>query len=460
MMNQQSKTTEKAVTTAEKATTVEALIEMAKKAQEQYADFSQNQVDAIVKNVSEKLTIAAESLAELAHTETGFGNVADKTTKNLFASEGVYHQLKDEKTVGIIHKDDVNQVVEYAIPMGVVAALVPMTNPTSTVIFKSLIALKTRNAIVFSPHPHAVKAISETARLVNEAAVQAGAPDGLIQVIEKPSLEGTQTLMKHIDTALILATGGGQMVKAAYSSGNPAIGVGPGNCPALIDDSADVDAAIQKIIKSKTFDYGTICASEQSIITLATVKAAVKEALIENNAYLLSKAESDQLATILLRENGMMNPQIVGQSAYHVAQLAGITVPQETSVLVAESDEVSQTNPYSREKLTPVLGLFTVSDWSQGIAKCNAILRNEGAGHTAALHTKRLDHAEEFGEKIVASRLLVNTPSTFGGIGASTGLAPSLTLGCGAIGGSSISDNVEVKHLLNIKRLAYHVTDI
>ncbi len=438
---------------------IDQMMQTAKIAQATYADYSQEAVDRIVAAVANNLEAAAEKLAELAHNETGFGNICDKTTKNLFASRTVYDHLKEQKTVGIMSKDEVNQIVEIAEPMGVIAALVPMTNPTSTVIFKSLIALKTRNAIVFSPHPHAVKSIIETARLVDDAAVNAGAPRGLIHVILKPSLDGTQALMRHVDTALILATGGGQMVKAAYSSGNPAIGVGPGNGPAVIDDTADILDAVKKIVKSKTFDYGTICASEQSLVVVSSIKEKVKDALLAQQAYLLSKKEAKQLVLILLRDNGTMNPQIVGKSAYDVASLAKITVPEDTTVLVAETEEVSQTNPYAREKLTPVLGLFTVSDFSEGIAKANEILLNEGAGHTAILHTKSVAHAEAYGLAIKASRILINTPSTFGGIGASTGLAPSLTLGCGAIGGSSLSDNVEVKHLLNVKRLAFHLSD-
>jgi acetaldehyde dehydrogenase (acetylating) len=434
---------------------VESLIHKAKQAQQIYASFTQEQVDEIVKSVATVLTEAAEDLAIKAHTETGFGNVKDKTTKNLFASQQVYESIKDEPTVGIIHRDEVNKVIEVGVPMGVIAALVPVTNPTSTVIFKTLIALKTRNAIVLSPHPNAVNCIVEAARLVEETAVNAGAPRGLVQVIETPTLEGTQALMKHEDTALILATGGGQMVKAAYSSGNPAIGVGPGNGPAFIEKSADIEAAIDKIITSKTFDNGTICASEQSIVVEKSIKDQVVNELRKRRAYFMNKEESEQVAKFIMRENGTMNPQIVGKPVTEVAKLCGIIVPADTTVLISEQTTIGHDNPYSREKLTPILAIYTVNDWDEGVTTCNAILENEGAGHTAILHTSDDQLVEDFGLRTKASRILINTPGTFGGIGFSTNLAPSLTLGCGAIGGSSITDNVSVRQLMNINRIAY-----
>ncbi|MBU5266796.1 acetaldehyde dehydrogenase (acetylating) [Virgibacillus proomii] len=434
---------------------VESLIHKAKQAQQIYASFTQEQVDEIVKSVATVLTEAAEDLAIKAHTETGFGNVKDKTTKNLFASQQVYESIKDEPTVGIIHRDEVNKVIEVGVPMGLIAALVPVTNPTSTVIFKTLIALKTRNAIVLSPHPNAVNCIVEATKLVEETAVNAGAPKGLVQVIETPTLEGTQALMKHEDTALILATGGGQMVKAAYSSGNPAIGVGPGNGPAFIEKSADIEAAIDKIITSKTFDNGTICASEQSIVVEKSIKDQVVNELKKRHAYFMNKEESEQVAKFIMRENGTMNPQIVGKPVTEIAKLCGIIVPADTTVLISEQTTIGHDNPYSREKLTPILAMYTVNDWDEGVTICNAILENEGAGHTAILHTSDDQQVEDFGLRTKASRILINTPGTFGGIGFSTNLAPSLTLGCGAIGGSSITDNVSVRQLMNINRVAY-----
>lgn len=434
---------------------IETFIHEAKQAQKVYADFTQEQVDKIVEAVSLELTEAAEDLAIKAHTETGFGNIKDKTTKNLFASQQVYESIKNKKTVGVIHRDDVNKVIEVGVPMGVIAALVPVTNPTSTVIFKTLIALKTRNAIVLSPHPKAVNAIVEAARLVEAAAIEAGAPKGIVQVIESPSLEGTQALMKHDDIALILATGGGPMVKAAYSSGNPAIGVGPGNAPTFIEKTADIKGAIDKIITSKTFDHGTICASEQSLVVEKSVKEQVVQELKNRHAYFMNQKESGQVAKFIMRENGTMNPQIVGKPATDIAKLCGIIIPTDTTVLISEETTIGSHNPYSREKLTPILAMYTVDDREQGIATCNAILENEGAGHTAILHTTDDDLVQDFGLRIKASRILINTPGTFGGIGLSTKLSPSLTLGCGAIGGSSITDNVSIRQLMNINRIAY-----
>lgn len=439
---------------------VEQLLAIASTAQAKYATFTQEQVDTIIKNVSEKLADKAAELGELANKETGFGNKEDKTTKNLVAAQEVYNYIKDMKTVDIISRNPEEKSIEVAKPMGVIAALVPMTNPTSTVIFKALLALKTRNAIVFSPHPHAIKAIAETVRLVNAAAVEAGAPDGLILMIDAPTLEDTQDLMKHSKTALILATGGGLMVRAAYSSGNPAIGVGPGNSPAYIEASADMDEAISRIIASKTFDYGTICASEQSIIVEEAQKDEVLASLKKHHAYLLNEEEQAKVSAILLRENGTMNPAIVGKNSVAIAKLAGITVPEDTTILVAETDEVSRTNPYSREKLTTVIGLFTVKNFEEGLAKTNELLENEGIGHTASLHSQDQEKIEAFGVTAKASRILINTPSTFGAIGYSTSLAPSLTLGCGTHGGSSISDNVDPRHLLNINRVVMEMQDV
>lgn len=439
---------------------VEQLLTTASATQAIYATFTQEQVDAIVKNVSEKLADKAAELGALANQETGFGNKEDKTTKNLVAAQEVYEYIKDMKTVDIISRKPEEKLIEVAKPMGVIAALVPMTNPTSTVIFKSLLALKTRNAVIFSPHPHAMNAIAETVRLVNAAAVEAGAPDGLVLMIDAPTLEDTQDLMKHPKTALILATGGGLMVRAAYSSGNPAIGVGPGNSPAYIEASADIDEAVSRIIASKTFDYGTICASEQSIIVEEAQKAAVLASLEKHQAYLLNEEEKAKVSAILLRENGTMNPAIVGKNALAIADLAGITIPENTTILVAETDEVSHTNPYSREKLTTVLGLFTVQNFEEGLAKTNELLENEGMGHTATMHSQDQEKIEAFGVAAKASRILINTPSTFGAIGYSTALAPSFTLGCGTQGGSSISDNVEPRHLLNINRVVMETKDV
>ncbi|AOV06747.1 aldehyde dehydrogenase family protein [Sporosarcina ureilytica] len=439
-----------------KCTEVEVLISEAKIAQEKYQTYNQEQVDQIVGAIAAELTEAASVLAQMAHEETGFGNVADKTTKNLFASQVVYDSIKDKRTVGILRQDKEEGVMEVGMPMGVIAALIPMTNPTSTVIFKALIALKTRNAIVFSPHPSAVKSIVETARRVEKAAVEAGAPEGLIQVIEQPSLKETERMMHHEDTALILATGGSAMVKAAYSSGNPAIGVGAGNGPAFIEKTADVAQAIDRIMESKLFDYGMICTSEESIIAEAPVKEEVIKTLKEKGAYFLNEAQQEQLSNVILRENGILNPAIVGKPASVVAQLAEIDVPENTKLLVAEQTTVSKENPYSGEKLSSILTLYTVNNWEEGIERVTQLLNNQGLGHSAMLHTTDQQKIEAFGLAINASRIMVNTGGTFGGIGMTTLLAPSLTLGCGTAGGSSTTDNISVEHLLNIRRVATH----
>ncbi|MGY3778673.1 acetaldehyde dehydrogenase (acetylating) [Isobaculum melis] len=439
-----------------KTTEVETLIATAKQAQQLYATYSQEQVDAIIKNVHEMTYQHREELAISAHEETGFGNVADKIIKNEFASNRVYDSIKDIPTVGVINRLPEQKLIEVGIPMGIVAGLIPSTNPTSTVIFKALIALKTRNAIIFSPHPKALASIQLATKIVEEAAVAAGAPSGLVSVINQPTLEATSDLMQHEDIALILATGGKAMVHAAYSSGTPAIGVGPGNSPVLIEKTADIKTSIDRIIQSKTFDYGTICASEQALVVDASIKEEVIQALKAKHAYFLNEAESEKISQFILRDNGALNPDIVGKSAPLVAALAGIDVPENTTVLISEQTEVSHTNPYSREKLTPILALYTVNAWEEGLTLCNELLLNEGAGHTASLHTSNEVLAEEFGLRIHASRILVNTLGALGAIGGTTNLMPSLTLGCGAIGGSSTTDNVSVHQLLNIKRVAFH----
>lgn len=434
---------------------VEQLIENAVIAQKEYANFTQEQVDAIVTAVAEALTHKSVELAKLAHDETGFGNVTDKTTKNLFASETLYHSIKDVKTVGIIEEDNVNKLLKVAIPMGVVAALIPSTNPTSTTIFKSLLALKTRNAVILSPHPKALNAIMTTVDYINQAAEAAGAPKGLVQVISEPSLEGTQALMASRQTALILATGGEGMVRAAYSSGNPAIGVGPGNTPVMIEKSANIELAVERIIESKTFDFGTICASEQALVVEETVKEEVVNALKERHVYFMNEVESEKVGAFIMRENGTMNPEIVGKKATEIARMSGIDVPKETVILISEQTEISKENPYSREKLSPILAMFTVADWAEGVATCRELLLNEGAGHTAMVHTENDELVKEFGLAIPASRILVNTLAALGAIGGTTNLNPSLTLGCGAVGGSSLSENVHVAQLLNTNYVAY-----
>ncbi|EOH98615.1 acetaldehyde dehydrogenase (acetylating) [Enterococcus haemoperoxidus ATCC BAA-382] len=436
---------------------IETLVETAKKAQAKYENYTQEQVDAIVKNVYQKTLDNAEKLAISANEETGFGKVSDKIIKNTFASEQVYESIKDLPTVGVINRRKEDKIIEIGIPLGVVAGLIPSTNPTATVIFKSLIALKTRNAIVFSPHPKALKSILMAVEIIEKAAVEAGAPAGLVQVIQEPTLDATSALMKHADVSLILATGGKAMVQAAYSSGNPAIGVGPGNVPVLIDATADIPHAIDCVISSKTFDNGIICASEQALVVDKTVKEAVIEQLKAKKAYFMNEEESAKVSQFILRETGTLNPDIVGKSASDVAKLVGISVPEETSILISEQTEIGHHNPYSREKLTPILGLFTVDSFENGVETCRALLANEGTGHTAVIHTTTDANAEIFGLEMRASRILVNTLGALGAIGATTKLAPSMTLGCGAMGGSSTTDNVTAHHLMNVKRIAYGV---
>ncbi|BDR67908.1 acetaldehyde dehydrogenase (acetylating) [Clostridium tetani] len=436
------------------------LIAKAKKAQEIYKTFSQEKVDSIVKAITEAVEKEAVKLAKMAHEETGFGKWEDKIIKNTFASRGVYESIKDLKTVGIINENKEKKYFEVGVPVGVVAGLIPSTNPTSTTIYKTLISLKSGNAIVISPHPNAVKCIVETSKILNEAAIKAGAPEGLIGCITVPSLQGTSELMKHKDTALILATGGEAMVKAAYSSGTPAIGVGPGNGPAFIDKSANVKLAVKRILDSKTFDNGVICASEQSIVVENSMKETVKEELIKQGAYFLNEEESEKLGKFILRANGTMNPMIVGKSVEKLSEMSGLNVKKGSRVLISEQTTVGKNNPYSREKLTPILAFYTVNDVEEGIKLCTEILMNEGKGHTLVLHSEDNEVIKNFGLRIPVSRLLVNVPGALGGLGAATNLTPALTLGCGAVGGSSTSDNIGPMNLLNIRRVALGVKEL
>ena len=436
------------------------LIKKAKEAQAKLAVMTQGQIDAIVKAISDAGYNNREKLAKMASEETGFGRWQDKIIKNSFAAKHVYDSIKNMKTVGILKEDKTNKVMEVAVPVGVVAGLIPSTNPTSTVIYKALISIKSGNSIVFSPHPNALKCIMETVRVVNEAAIAAGCPEGAISAISVPTLQGTDTLMKHKDVNLILATGGTAMVKAAYSSGTPAIGVGPGNGPAFIEKSANIPLAVKRILDSKTFDNGTICASEQSIIVEKCSKEAVVAELKKQGAYFLSTEEAEKLEKFILRPNGSMNPQIVGKSVEDIAKLAKLNVPAGKRVLIAEETRVGETVPYSREKLGPILAFYTEEDWESACERCIEILKLEGAGHTMMIHSERDEIVREFALKKPVSRLLVNTPGALGGIGGTTALAPALTLGSGAVGGSSTSDNISPINLINIRRLAYGVREL
>lgn len=434
---------------------VRTLVAAAKEAQKELAKMSQEQIDKIVKAVCDAGFENAEELAKMAEKETGFGRWQDKVIKNVFASKMVYESCKDLKTIGIINKDTQNQTMDIACPMGVVAGLIPSTNPTSTTIYKILISLKGANSIVISPHPNAKECILKTVEYITKKAEAAGCPKGAIGCISIPTLQATNELMKHRDTAIILATGGEAMVRAAYSSGNPAIGVGPGNGPAFIDKTADIKTSIKRIMDSKTFDNGTICASEQSIVVEKLIEAAVLSELKAQGAYILNSEEKEKLEKFIMRSNGTMNPQIVGKSVQQIASLASLqNVPATARVLVARETNVGCKYAYSREKLAPIIAFYVENNLDAALDKCRQILLNEGSGHTFSIHSNDDATIEKFALAMPVSRITVNTPSTLGGIGASTGLIPALTLGCGAIGGSSTSNNVGPLDLINIKKVA------
>ncbi len=439
---------------------VRNLVSAARTAQEVYRTYDQARVDAIVQQIAKDCAASAEHLAKLAVEETGFGIWQDKLLKNLLGSTITYESIRDMKTVGILQEDRARGLMEVAVPMGVVAALIPSTNPTSTVMYKALISLKAGNAIVISPHPNAKGCIVETCRVVQRAAKAAGAPDGIVQCITTPTIEGTDALLKNRDVGMILATGGEAMVRAAYSSGNPALGVGPGNGPAYIEKSADIPLAVKRIFDSKTFDNGTICASEQSVVTEACIKDQVIEQLERQGGHFLSPEESQAVGRFIMRANGTMNPKIVGRSAQAIAEMAGIEIPAGTRVLLSVQTTVGHENPYSREKLCPILAFYVEENWEGACRRCMEILYSEGAGHTMTIHSEDKSVIREFALKKPVSRLLVNTPGALGGVGGTTGLSPALTLGCGAVGGSATSDNVGPQNLMNIRRVAYGLREL
>lgn len=433
---------------------VRDLVEKAKKAQQEFAQKSQEEVDAIVKSVAEAGVRNAKRLAKMAHEETGFGIEADKVIKNVFGSRGVYEAIKDMKTIGVLEVDEEKKTKKIAIPVGIVAGLIPSTNPTSTAFYKSEIALKGGNAIIFSPHPNAKNCIVEAVKVIRTAIAEAGGNEDLVSVITIPTIQATDMLMKHPDVAMILATGGSAMVRAAYSSGTPAIGVGPGNGPAYIEKTADVALAVKRIMDSKTFDNGTICASEQSVMCDCDMEPAVRVEMEKQGAYFLDDKQIAKLGKFILRANGTMNPQIVGKSAQVIADLAEIEIPEGTRVLVAKETGIGFGHPYSNEKLAPILGFYTAENYVEICELAQKILHYEGAGHTFSMHTKDPKIVDYFAARIPASRIMVNTPSALGGIGASTGMLPALTLGCGAIGGSATSENVGPQHLINVRVVA------
>ena len=424
-------------------------------AQRQLACMDQSQLDRIVEAVSVAFYDRAAELAQLAVQETGFGNEKDKTVKNQFASRSVWEAIKNMKTVGILKEDPEEKLWEVGVPVGVIAAIVPSTNPTSTVCYKAMIALKAGCSIVFSPHPKALKCTLQAARIVEAAAEAAGAPKGSVGCLTIPSLEGCRELMSARETGLILATGGPAMVRSAYSSGKPAIGVGAGNGPAYIHPSGDVEHALDCILRSKTFDYGTVCASEQSIMVERSMEERVRLAAEKKGFYFMDDREAGQLAKLLFKPNGTLNPQIVGKPATTLAQMAGFPVPGDTKVLVAREQEAGPTRPYSMEKLCPVLAFFVMDSEDGVLDKAVEVLTHEGSGHTFSMHATDRAAIRKFALKIPVSRFLVNTPAALGGIGATTGLFPALTLGCGAVGGSSSSNNISPMDLVNIRRVAW-----
>ncbi|MDT7541351.1 MAG: hypothetical protein QOE33_1255 [Acidobacteriota bacterium] len=429
------------------------LVEAAHRAQVGLARFDQAKIDRVCEAMAQAALRESARLGSLAVEETGFGVADDKREKNRFASEDVWNAFRHMRTVGVVSES--KDVVEIASPRGVVAAIIPSTNPTSTAIFKILIAIKSRNAIVLSPHPSAAKCINETARVMREAGVKEGLPADAIGCMSSATIEGTEALMKHKQTAIILATGGIGLVRAAYSSGKPAFGVGPGNVPVFIERTADVPVAVQNILTGKTFDNGTICASEQAVVADAPIAKQVREEFEKQGGHFLSAAEADQLARVVATPQRSLNPAIVGKSVEVIAKMAGLSVPQGTRCLMAEVGGVGREHPLSMEKLSPILAFYVEDGVERAAARCFEILSYGGMGHTAGVHTRSREVAVAYGREMPASRVVVNTPTTHGAIGFSTALPPSMTLGCGSWGGNVTSDNISPIHLMDIKRVAF-----
>ena len=436
---------------------VRSKVEKAYAAWQKYRTYTQEQVDAIVERMAAAARANARRLAELAVEETGYGNAKDKYIKNLLCCDWLPRRMRGMRTVGVIRELAEEKMVEIGVPMGVVAAILPTTNPTSTAIYKTLISLKAANAIVISPHPRAHRCTCDTAAVLYRAAVEAGAPEDIIQCVDHASLEGTNALMRHERTGVILATGGAGIVKAAYSSGKPAFGVGPGNVPVLVDTSADLEDAVAKIVAGKSFDYGTVCSSEQAMVCEASLRERALGLLKAQKAYICNEAQRDALGKLLIQTNWTVNPQCVGQSPAKVAKMAGFEVPPETSILCAELSGVGKRHPLSAEKLSPVLSLYFVQDYHAAMDICFALLKFGGNGHTAVIYSKNDARIREFALRMPAMRILVNTPAPQGSTGITTNVFPSMTLGCGAAAGNATSDNVGPQHLINIKRLAYVV---
>ena len=434
---------------------VRTKVEKAYSAWLEYRTFSQEQIDAIVERMAAVARANAKRLADMAVEETGYGNARDKYVKNLVCADWLPRRIRGMKTVGVLRELPEEKVVEMGVPMGVVAAILPTTNPTSTAIYKILISLKAGNAIVLSPHPRAHQSTCYTAAILYQAAVEAGAPEGIIQCVDNATLEATNALMRHERTGVILATGGAGIVKAAYSSGKPAFGVGPGNVPVLIDTSADLEEAVAKVVAGKSFDYGTVCSSEQAIVAEAPLRDRILSLLKANKAYIANDAQKQVLGKLLIMPNWTVNPQCVGQSAATIAKMAGFEVPPDTSIICAEIEGVGKQYPLSAEKLSPVLSLYFVKDYNAALDTCFALLKFGGMGHTAVIHSKNDQRTREYAMRMPAMRVLVNTPAPYGSTGITTNIFPSMTMGCGAVAGNITSDNVGPQNLINIKRLAY-----
>ena len=434
------------------------LVEAAHRAQAQVAAFDQAKIDRICETMARAALAEAARLGAMAVEETGYGIPADKQEKNRFAAEDVWNYFKGLRTKGVVSES--KDVVEIASPRGVVAGIIPSTNPTSTAIFKILISIKSRNAVVLSPHPSAAKCINETARVMRDAGVKEGLPADAIGCMTTATIEGTETLMKHKQTAVILATGGIGLVRAAYSSGKPAFGVGPGNVPVCVERTADVPKAVQDILTGKCFDNGTICASEQAVVCDAPIEQAVREQFKLQGAYFLSAAEADQLGKVVATPQRSLNPGIVGRSVEVIAKMAGLTVPPGTRCLIADVPGVGREYPLSMEKLSPILAFYVVDGLTGCAERSKEILGYGGMGHTAGIHTRSREAAVQFGSEMPASRITVNTPTTHGAIGFSTALPPSMTLGCGSWGGNVTSDNVSPLHLMDIKRVAFETRPV
>jgi acetaldehyde dehydrogenase (acetylating) len=431
-------------------------VERASEAQKKFAAFSQEQVDAVVESCAAAATEAGEQLARLAVEETGYGNVADKIIKNRLASALVPRAIRGMKTVGIIREDREKGILEIAEPVGVVAAVIPSTNPTSTTIYKTLISLKARNAVVLSPHPTAMRCICESVSVLTRAALKMGAPENLIVCLSHPTTQGTQELMRHRLTGVILATGGTGLVRAAYTSGRPAFGVGPGNVPAMIERTANVRKAVADILAGKTFDYGTICSSEQAIVAEEAVREQVLEECRQQGAYFLTEKEIERLgALVFLGGAQVPNTQVVGRPATLIAEMAGIKVPATTRVLIAKLEGVGRDVPLSGEKLSPILAFYSAANLAAGIELCVRLLHHGGLGHTCAIHSQSEAAVKEYGLAVPAFRVVVNTSAVHGSIGYSTNLFPAMTLGCGSPGGNITSDNIGPQHLMNLKRVAW-----